>query len=421
MMMQFARAFYLLQRSMTWCRLRHIGFVVALFGLVALSTWDTGIPVVVDGPLPSDKTGQDPSAISTPFSFSSTAPKFSDSLATVLTNQHNSINEPSQPEGVRPISCQDVRARVQRAEWTDPNHGILYARNLVTDPHFRMAVHAQSYDNVRWKSIYLKGEYYETLVHQRFVHILQNAKSSQLVIDVGMNIGYYTMLSATLGHNVIGFEINPANLIRVCESLDVNQMDDSGSASSPVAIFQRGVSNVNDQILRLVIPSNPGQARLVTTTTTTGSSSNGSDDGAAATTAGAADTVTTITLDAFATAYNWWETRPSIALLKIDVEGLEPEIILGAEQLLKTGLVQHVVTEFRDFNTPNANQAFRILIDNGYVLTNDDGTPLTLAATMDLWHDYGRGKYHQSWRRTTRAFLLRRPFVMDIWFSLQLP
>jgi hypothetical protein len=93
MMMNFPRAFYLLQRSLAWCRLRHIGFIVALFGLVVLSNWDTGIPVVVvvsdDGPSSSDKSGPDSSAAisSTPPSFSSTPPKFSDSLATVASGQ----------------------------------------------------------------------------------------------------------------------------------------------------------------------------------------------------------------------------------------------------------------------------------------------------------------------------------------------
>jgi FkbM family methyltransferase len=230
------------------------------------------------------------------------------------------------------------------------------------------------------------------------------------------------MLSVALGHTVIGFEINPANLIRVCESLDVNQM---GGSASPVAIFQRGVSNVSDQTLRLVVPSNPGMAKMAKSTTTTTTTVTTTTGAALADTTAvtAANTVTTITLDDFADAYNWWEVRPTIALLKIDVEGLEPEVIMGAKRLLQAGLVQHVLTEFRDFASSRAQQAFAILIDNGYVLVShnvQDGTviPLTRDATVALWDNYRRGHYpDESWRRIAQTLLLCRSLTKDLWFS----
>lgn len=423
-----------------WPRLRHWCFAVALFGLVVMSHWE--IPENGGSGIAGARSS---TTIAATTPFVSIPPKFTKALAKVLTplsskeggkEEESSSTTSRLKVPPRPVSCHDVRSRVQRDEWTDPNDGVLYARTLRTDPPFRLAVHAQRYDNVRWKSIYKKGVYYETHVHDRFMKILappspttKTTMPPQLVLDVGMNIGYYTMLSAILGHSVIGFEINPANLIRVCESLDVNQMGEgmllsstSVAAVSSVAIFQRGVGNVSDQTLRLVVPRNPGQAKMVnnkgseeeeSATTTDGVVADNNTENAAA-----PDVVTTITLDAFAEAYNWWEVRPVIALLKIDVEGFEPEIIIGAEQLLKTGMVQNVLTEFRDFHTATAQQAFNILIDNGYVLMYNHGAPYTKAATIDLWDDFTRGRYHEPWRRTARATLLRRPFVKDLWFSL---
>ena len=111
------------------------------------------------------------------------------------------------------ISCKDVYQRIQEGSWHDPNQGRLFARKLITDPTFTVAVHNQSYDPVRWESIYLQGKYYEDEVFSRFVQILSNQKSTKpsLVLDVGANIGFYTLLSATMGYPVVSFEINPAN------------------------------------------------------------------------------------------------------------------------------------------------------------------------------------------------------------------
>jgi FkbM family methyltransferase len=404
-----------------WPRLRHWCFAIALFGLVVVSHWEIPESSGSAGAI-SSLSATTTIAATTPFV--SIPPKFTKALAKMLTPLSTNEEESSSTSRLkmppRPISCHDVRSRVQRAEWTDPNDGVLYARTLRTDPQFRMAVHTQRYDNVRWKSIYKKGEYYETDVHERFMKILApppkpngQTMPSQLVLDVGMNIGYYTMLSATLGHSVIGFEINPANLIRVCESLDVNQMGDEGS---PVAIFQRGVGNMSDQTLRLVVPSNPGQAKMAGWSEEESTTTDNTDASEAAV---SPDVVTTITLDDFAEAYNWWEIRPVIGLLKIDVEGLEPEIIIGAEQLLKTGMVQHILTEFRNFQSANAQKAFQILMDNGYVLMYNHGAPYTKAATIALWDDFQRGRYHEPWRRTARTTLLLRPVVKDLWFSLE--
>lgn len=153
------------------------------------------------------------------------------------------------------ISCNETHNKVDRGEWHDPNDRRLYARRMVTEPHFYASVHDRSYDSVRWESLFERGAYYEAEVHSRFMEILSNHPSS-LVLDVGANVGYCTLLCASLGHPVIGFKIIPANLLRICESLRLNDWNDAGR----VVIFQKGVSNVHGAALQVMIPKNPGQA-----------------------------------------------------------------------------------------------------------------------------------------------------------------
>lgn len=337
-----------------------------------------------------------------------------------LTSQLKSYLPSSSVTGV---SCADVHARVERGEWQDPNRGYVYARTLASEPPFVVAVHEQAYDHMRWKSIYVKGAYYETQVHNRFVQILRD-KPSSLVIDVGMNIGYYSLLSAALGHVVMGFEINPANLMRMCESLDLNrnhhlmmnhhhQNSQHASAASPVAVFRRGVSDVDGQVLHLVVPKNPGEATLEET------SSNEIN----------AHSVSTITLDTFATEQSWLDTaaaathpKPTIRLLKIDVEGHEPEIILGAQKLLRSGLVQNILTEYRDYGSPATRRAFDILLDAGYTIVHE-GVLLTKAESQgfyqDLWHNRVRTNKdvrNANARQKIKSYFKKQAYS-DLWFS----
>jgi tRNA G37 N-methylase Trm5 len=96
-----------------------------------------------------------------------------------------------------------------------------------------------------------------------------------------MNIGYYSLLSAALGvSQVIAFEINPTNVLRMCESLRLNDyfstttkttyhdnnndtMSFSHRTTPQIHIVRRGVSNIDHDKLSIRIPSNPGQASMV--------------------------------------------------------------------------------------------------------------------------------------------------------------
>jgi hypothetical protein len=128
-------------------------------------------------------------------------------------------------------SCQEVQSNVEQGLWIDPNEGQHFIRKvqLAHQNPFFVSVHKNGYDPLRFITIFQKGQYYEHLVQSRFERILQegnevismhnNVTESALhpmVLDVGANIGYYSILSAARRHAVVSFEINPSNLIRLC-------------------------------------------------------------------------------------------------------------------------------------------------------------------------------------------------------------
>lgn len=109
----------------------------------------------------------------------------------------------------------------------DPNGGKLLARSTVTNPSFWISLHVPEVDVVRYVT-FEHGKYYEQALSEAFAEILLSTDAdttttttttSKHVIDVGGNIGWYSLLSMALGSTVDVFEPNPLNLLRFCESL----------------------------------------------------------------------------------------------------------------------------------------------------------------------------------------------------------
>ena len=268
-------------------------------------------------------------------------------------------NKSSPFAGPETLSCRVIQEHKLNGTWSDPNEGEIYARQLVSDPTHIVSVHRQSYDPLRWHHIFGQGQYYEYAVHDHFVSILNEAPAHAVVVDVGANIGVYTLLSATLGRQVLSFEINPANLMRLCESLSLNGLKER------VTIMQRGVSDVDDVELEVVVPNNPGEAKM--------------EQGS-----GGVRTKT-ITLDTLAQRRGWLENKDlEIALLKIDVEGLEPQIIQGARALLRSGKVRNVLTEFRGMERQIAKDALDTLLNGGFTLVYETEGKVSVARSWEI-------------------------------------
>ena len=190
------------------------------------------------------------------------------------------------------------------------------------------------------------------------MNILSNSKTQPRVIDVGGNIGWYSLLSASLGAEVDVFEPNPVNYFRTCESVCVNDwIDDPCSQFGDLAlvdsnkrgrlrIFPVGVGAKEDIVSFDTgdkLAHNPGQGKV------TGHRPSSS-----------AQTIRLITLDSVANDLGWFQS--DVAILKIDVEGLEKDVILGAKHFLGANRVQNIFVE-GNVGTSSSDRDFKEMVD----------------------------------------------------------
>jgi len=153
-----------------------------------------------------------------------------------------------------------------------------------------------------------------------------------LVVDAGANIGYMSVLAATVGANVIAFEPNPALLPVLRQNVGTK------GEVRPIALGARRHTAV-------LIPPDPsahnnGLGRL------------GSDAELGAV------PVQVETLDE--------ELRGrSVAVLKVDVEGAEQALFDGAARSLKERRIRHII--FEDHHGANS-EVMRQLLDYGYAI-----------------------------------------------------
>jgi predicted methyltransferase len=91
---------------------------------------------------------------------------------------------------------------------------------------------------------------------------LQKSPPKARVLDIGGNVGYYSLLSAASGAFVVdGFEPNLKNLLRFCESSVLNRWTNEFEMSSSqphLNIYAYGVSDHAGE-LPFYVRRNPGE------------------------------------------------------------------------------------------------------------------------------------------------------------------
>jgi hypothetical protein len=82
------------------------------------------------------------------------------------------------------------------------------------------------------------------------------------------------------------------------------------------------------------------------------------------------------TLDTFAEERSWFQSRPEIAILQIDVEQDNYKVLVGAQKLLKAGIVQNVLTEVSQKDPAMISKemaSHELLVQAGYKLKGQGG------------------------------------------------
>ena len=253
-----------------------------------------------------------------------------------------------------PVDCRSFVKKVSVD--TDPK-GLdkVLVRTKTSNP-FLISLHKQKHDKVRW-DIFLYGRYYERALEDIWARILKSAPPGSHVVDVGGNIGYYSLFSASMGSfEIDAFEPNPTNVLRFCESVGINYWGGQSDREGPhINIWEMGVSNQESSLFFFPDASNPGAGRFVA------AKERLAQPGLVK--------MPVITLDSFAKDRGWFTSKPNIEILKVDVERHEAEVLLGGKKLFQSGMVKNIFTEVgADVDQSVQVKALKVLIEAGYRL-----------------------------------------------------
>lgn len=159
--------------------------------------------------------------------------------------------------------------------------------------------------------------YWERWITEVF---LQEVIEGMVVVDIGANFGFYSLLACTnVGKtgNVISFEANPHMCRTLSQNIEINGFADRAKA------VNKAVFSGEERLLDFVVFDQwQGGAAI---TLTESHSSDGSDGSSAQV---RRHKVPSISLDAY------FPPGSRVDFIKIDAEGSEPHILLGASRLL---------------------------------------------------------------------------------------
>jgi FkbM family methyltransferase len=166
-------------------------------------------------------------------------------------------------------------------------------------------------------------------------------KPGMVVVDAGANIGYYTLLAASIGCTVHAFEPSPAIFAQLARTIEANGL-------TGVHLIEAGLSDI-DATLRLPVPHEDNHTPSLLDET-----------------ASAHDEVKVMRLDDYLESNH----IKRVDLLKMDVEGFEPNILRGARRALDEHRIGAVMCEFNDYwlrqNHTTPEEFFAEVCDYGF-------------------------------------------------------
>lgn len=185
-------------------------------------------------------------------------------------------------------------------------------------------------------------EKYETKLFKKSI------KRGMVVLDIGANIGYYTLLAARLvGYEgkVFAFEPDPYNYSLLRNNIEANRYNN-------VIPVQKAISNKSGKIKLFLDKSNLGAHSL--------SQANVPDRGASI-------TVEVISLDEF-----FKNTDCKIDVIKMDVQGSEMEVLQGMTNIMNKNDNLKIIAEFWPVGIQNYGSSptefLNKLIEHGFTL-----------------------------------------------------
>jgi FkbM family methyltransferase len=212
------------------------------------------------------------------------------------------------------------------------------------------------------RSIYLGTfEPYESAQVRKYL------KPGMTFVDVGANVGYYTLLAASLvgrGGRVLAFEPSPYAFDRLIKTIERNGL-------AQVEAFQSGLGDAAGE-LQLFMPREPGNH-------TPSMVPNGE---------GRPLNVAVYRLDDWLAEHE--VTR--VDLMKIDVEGFEPNVVRGAAEFIERGKVRAILCEFNKYwleeNGCSSPELYELLTGLGFI--SAQGRPDFELGVQNVLFTFGR-------------------------------
>ena len=226
-------------------------------------------------------------------------------------------------------------------------------------PHFFINTH----DPVN-QDIYISGtvhqgtQPWDPYVWNLFVRILADAGPDNLVVDVGANLGYFSLMAASMGQRVVSFEPMNRNAAKFQSSILRNHFQDR------INLHQNAVSYESSGTVTLDAThhTNQGNGKIEEEAVAVGLLKQ--KEGIYG-----QDYVETIRLDDVLLLRN-----NNILLMKIDVEGFESAVLDGAKSLICWNVVRFITIEFspqtRESKNCNALRMLQLFDAIGYAISD---------------------------------------------------
>lgn len=324
------------------------------------------------------------------------------------------------------VNCPALVQQVHRGlRPDDPNQGHLYARYTKLQPQFWVSLHTFDYDKVRYGTLHW-GKYYEKALSKAFTEVLTefDPDKNALVIDVGGNIGWFSLLSAAMGYEVHAFEPNIINVMRFCESSCMNGWgrDCPTMGAMYIGTTDDETNNNNKhygniKIRTLGLSDEAGDFWL---RQSAGSFSSGAGQITNTGPAGNATRVQVVTLDEMATKLNWLDR--DVAILKVDVEGLEHEVFRGGEKFLQSKRIFNIFME-ANLRSQLEEEKFLQLVDRfetaGYYVHQFGGSMGPANGIDKLPHPRDDPKFIEGLLWACRGFEKQNRSQCNIWWKLK--
>ena len=235
-------------------------------------------------------------------------------------------------------------------------------KNIIQKNNIYMCTHSKD-DLISGELI--NNGIWEEKITEKYIRLLNKLDKNDLILDVGANLGYYSIIAASHGYEVYAFEPFEKNYDKFYSSILLN------SYHKNIKLFKNIVSNKSHEKKSLNIVPGP----IVNYGCITVDDKEGN--------------IETIAIDDL-------NIKKNIDILKIDVEGYEYEVIEGLKNLILNNQVKNIIIEcspkFR--NIEYYFKIIKFLILNSYYIYDFNNNQFTFEEFKNDLIKFDQGDYY---------------------------